>query len=157
MRKRIFSFMIAGLISCCAVAQIEVNSVKKSTSFTIADETTQATIVYDVADETVRMPAQSGAHRAAAGVAEEQNQFAVQMGRSVLNTSKLMVVQHIPGNADDEKISERRREDLLRYHAGIRTADHNRVRVLPIHRGVFTERRIPVGNIIPVSQDQSVD
>lgn len=53
MRKRIFSFMIAGMISCCAVAQIEVSSVKKSTSFTIADETTQATIVYDVADAPV--------------------------------------------------------------------------------------------------------
>ena len=53
MRKRIFSFMIAGIISCGAIAQIEVSSVKESTSFTIADETTQATIVYDVADAPV--------------------------------------------------------------------------------------------------------
>ena len=53
MRKRIFSFMIAGIISCGAIAQIEVSSVKESTSFTIADETTQATIVYDEADAPV--------------------------------------------------------------------------------------------------------
>ena len=53
MRKRIFSFMIAGMISCGAIAQIEVSSVKESMSFTIADETTQATIVYDVADAPV--------------------------------------------------------------------------------------------------------
>ena len=53
MRKRFFSFMIAGIISCGAIAQIEVSSVKESTSFTIADETTQATIVYDVADAPV--------------------------------------------------------------------------------------------------------
>ena len=53
MRKRIFSFMIAGMISCGAIAQIEVSSIKESMSFTIADETTQATIVYDVADAPV--------------------------------------------------------------------------------------------------------
>ena len=45
--------MIVGMISCGAIAQIEVNSVKKRTSFTIADETTQATIVYDEADAPV--------------------------------------------------------------------------------------------------------
>ena len=53
MRKRIFSFLIAGLISCGAMGQIEVTSEKNGASFTIVDEGTEATIVYDERDAAV--------------------------------------------------------------------------------------------------------
>ena len=89
-------------------------------------------ILRDAGNEPLRMVGKRRRDRAAAGVSKDQNERAVKVLRRVFDASELVPVQNVSRHADHEQLADVRGKDALRDHARIRTADHDRVRVLSL-------------------------
>ena len=114
-------------------------------------------ILRDKGDMPVRFVFERRADRAAAGMPEHEHELAAEMRNGVFHAADLMAVKYVPRNADDEQIADLGVKDLLRDHARIRAADHDRIRVLSVLRGVQTQRFVPVRHIMPVAFGHSLD
>lgn len=91
--------------------------------------------VYDVADVAVRFAMERGLHGAAAGMAKDDDEGRFQMRYGILDGAELMGIDHVPCDADGEKLAKATGEDDFGDDAGVRAGDDHGAGRLPAAQG----------------------
>lgn len=89
----------------------------------------------DVADMAVRFAMERGLHGAAAGMAKDDDEGRFQMRYGILDGTELMGIDHVPCDADGEKLAKAAGEDDFRDDAGVRAGDDHGTGRLPAGQG----------------------